>query len=148
MHVHDCSSSLFSDMMSMQSFHEIATQCPCLVTPVYTGQLRCSQGTPTMLLHRDTCFVLFFQQSRSGWRSLGAQQVWQRKAHSCILIWSFTEHGEKRKAIFFIAETNGPLCCYFVYNHRDLNVWALACGECVLTFTLKSNLLPSKGNTF
>lgn len=113
------------------------SSCPCLVTPVYTGQLRCSQGTQQCCCTEMWFFCLFFWQSRSGWRSLGAQQVWQREAHSCILIWSFTEHGEKRKAILFIAELNGPLRCYFVYNHRDLNVWALACGECVLTFTIK-----------
>lgn len=60
---------------------------PCLATE--------ESGSPTMLLFRDQ-HSSSFQQSRSGRRSAGAQQVWQSKAHSCILIWSFTEHMGRR----------------------------------------------------
>lgn len=84
-----------------------------------------------MLLYRDQ-HSSSFQQSRSG----GAQQVWQSKAHSCILIWSFTEHMGRRGT-----QSSSLLKAV---GHCAPECWNASIGECVLTFTFKSNRLPSK----
>lgn len=109
--------------LTQYNVHVYALQLECrtmLCSDIHSPHLSFSRRTERTETRTPSFF--FFFPAEQVWVEipLCTASVTDRKAHSCILIWSFAEHMERmEKAIFFIAETNGPLCCYLVYNQRE-----------------------------
>lgn len=113
-----------------------------------------SQGTKQCT--ETLCFFVFFSffPGKQVWVEipLCTASVTDRKAHSCILIWSFTEHIERTErpsssllkpmihcAVIWYTITERSACVMgaFFLHQGPPDCW-LPCGEFVQTYTLKS----------